>query len=148
MIIDSLLGLERYFSINPGVEKAFKFLRQQPLESLAEGRHDIDGDNVYAMVSENPGKKQEEAKLEVHDAYIDIQLVVKGQESFGYLDRRFCKEVLTPYDSARDVAFYDDVPEVFFSLEPGNIAIFFPYDGHAPMIGAGLIRKIIVKVKV
>ncbi len=148
MIIDSFLGLERYFSLNPGFEKAFNFLRQQPLENLAEGRHEIDGDKVYAMVTEKPGKKQEDAKLEVHDAYIDIQILVKGQESFGYLDRRFCKEVHTPYDSAKDIAFFKDAPEVFFSLEPGNIAVFFPYDGHAPMIGDGPIRKIVVKVKV
>ncbi len=147
MIIDSFLGLERYFSMNPGFEKAFKFLRQQPLENLTEGRHEVDGDNVYISVTEKPGKDPKDAKLEVHDSYIDIQILVKGSESFGYLDRRFCKQVHTPYDSNKDIAFYQDIPEVFFTLEPGNIAIFFPHDAHAPMIGNGPIRKIVVKVK-
>ncbi len=148
MIIDSFPGLERYYSINPGFEKAFKFLRQQELEDLAEGRHEIDGNNVYALVTEKPGKDAEDAKLEVHDAYIDIQILVKGQEAMGYLDRRFCEEVHTPYNAEKDIAFYKEEPEVYFTLEPGNMAIFFPHDAHAPMIGEGLIRKIVVKVKI
>lgn len=148
MIIDSVLGLERYFALHPKFEKVYQFLRQQPLDSLAEGRYEIEGNEVYAMISDKPGKQAEDAKLEVHDSYIDIQILVRGQESMGYLDRRFCKEIHTPYDAVKDIAFYKDLPEVFFTLEPGNLAIFFPYDAHAPMIGTGAIRKIVVKVKV
>ncbi|MDR0295784.1 MAG: YhcH/YjgK/YiaL family protein [Prevotellaceae bacterium] len=148
MIIDSFLGLERYFSMHPKFEKAFQFLRQQPLESLAEGRYEIEGDEVYAMITDKPGKNVEDAKLEVHDSYIDIQILLRGQESMGYLDRRFCKEVHTPYDAAKDIASYKDAPEVFFTLEPGNMVIFFPYDAHAPMIGTSSIRKIVIKIRV
>ncbi|MDR3180486.1 MAG: YhcH/YjgK/YiaL family protein [Prevotellaceae bacterium] len=147
MIIDSLLGLDRYFSLHPGFEKAYRFLRRQPLEQLAEGRHVIDGENVYATVSEGRGKAPEAAKLEVHDSYIDIQIPVKGQETMGWRDRRNCKMLNTAYDEKKDMALYDDLPEVFFTMEPENIVIFFPGDAHAPMIGEGVIRKIIVKVK-
>jgi YhcH/YjgK/YiaL family protein len=148
MIIDSLLGLERYFSMHPGFEKAYRFLRRQPLEQLAEGRHVIDGENVYATVSESPGKAPEVAKLEVHDSYIDIQVLIQGQETMGWRDRRHCKLLNTAYDAQRDMALYDDQPDVFFTLEPEHIVLFFPYDAHAPMIGDGVIRKIIVKVKI
>ncbi|MDR0692783.1 MAG: YhcH/YjgK/YiaL family protein [Prevotellaceae bacterium] len=148
MIIDSLLSLERYFSMHPGFEKAYRFLRRQPLEQLIEGRHVIDGDNVYATVSEGPGKALEAAKLEVHDAYIDIQVLIKGQETMGWRDRRHCKILNAAYDEKLDMALYDDEPDVFFTLEPEHIVIFFPYDAHAPMIGDGVIRKIIVKVKI
>jgi YhcH/YjgK/YiaL family protein len=148
MIIDSLMGLERYFSMHPGFEKAYHFLRRQPLEQLPEGRHVIDGDKLYATVSEKPGKALEDAKLEVHDSYIDIQVLIKGQETMGWRDRRHCRDIHTDYDEARDMALYNDPPEVFFTLEPEHIAIFFPYDAHAPMIGDGMIRKVIVKVKI
>jgi YhcH/YjgK/YiaL family protein len=148
MIIDSLLGLERYLSMHPGFEKAFQFLRRQPLEALAEGRHVIDGENVYATVSEGPGKAPEAAKLEVHDSHIDIQVLVKGVESMGWSDRRHCKAIHTAYSEEQDMTLYDDQPDVFFTLEPEHIAIFFPFDAHAPMIGSGVIRKIIVKVKI
>jgi len=148
MIIDSLLGLERYFSIHPKFEKVFQFLRQQSLESLEEGRYEIEGNEVYAMLTDKPGKNVEDAKLEVHDSYIDIQILLRGQETMGYLDRRFCKDEHSHYDEVKDIAFYNDAPEVFFTLEPGNMVIFFPYDAHAPMIGSDAIRKIIVKVKI
>jgi YhcH/YjgK/YiaL family protein len=147
MIIDSLLGLERYFSMHPGFEKAYRFLRRQPLEQLAEGRHVIEDDKVYATVSESRGKTLDAAKLEVHDSYIDIQVLIKGQETMGWRDRRNCKIIHAAYDEKQDMALYDDLPDVFFTLEPAHIAIFFPYDAHAPMIGDGVIRKIIVKVK-
>jgi YhcH/YjgK/YiaL family protein len=133
--------------MHPGFEKAYRFLRRQPLEQLAEGRHEIDEDKVYATVSEKPGKTLETAKLEVHDSYIDIQVLIKGQETMGWRDRRNCKTVHAAYDEKKDIAFYDDQPEVFFTLEPEHLAIFFPYDAHAPMIGDGVIRKVIVKVK-
>jgi YhcH/YjgK/YiaL family protein len=148
MIIDSLLGLERYFSMHPGFEKAFRFLRRQPLAQLAEGRHVIDGDNVYATVSEGPGKAPEAAKLEVHDAHIDIQVLITGQETMGWRDRRHCQVIHAAYDEQLDMALYDDQPDVFFTLESEHIVLFFPYDAHAPMIGDGVIRKIIVKVKI
>ncbi|MDR0737795.1 MAG: YhcH/YjgK/YiaL family protein [Prevotellaceae bacterium] len=148
MIIDSILGLERYFSMHPGFEKAYRFLRRQPLEQLAEGRHVIDGDNVYATVSEGPGKTPEAAKLEVHDSYIDIQVLVKGIETMGWRDRRHCQILHTAYNEQQDMALYDDEPNVFFTLVPEHIVIFFPYDAHAPMISDDVIRKIIVKVKI
>jgi YhcH/YjgK/YiaL family protein len=148
MIIDSVLSLERYFSMCPKFEEVFRFLRQQDLESLAEGRYEIEGDEIYAMITDKLGKKVEDAMLEVHDSYIDIQILLRGQESMGYLDRRFCKEVHSPYDAAKDITFYKDTPEVFFTLEPGNMVIFFPYDAHAPMIGTDIIRKIVIKIRV
>jgi beta-galactosidase beta subunit len=46
------------------------------------------------------------------------------------------------------VSFYDDVPDMYFKLRSDQFAIFFPEDVHAPMIGNGLIKKMVVKVKI
>ena len=37
--------------------------------------------------------------------------------------------------------------QTFYTLRPGQFTILFPEDGHAPMIGEGDVRKIIVKVR-
>lgn len=148
MIIDSITGFERYLNQHPAFEKAFKFLRSQNMEALFTGRYDIDGDNVFALVSEEEGKALEEAKLEVHDSYIDIQLLISGSETMGWKDRARCNVGAGEYNDAKDVAFYDDEPDAFFVLEPMNIAVFFPHDAHAPMIGEGMIKKVVVKVRV
>ena len=148
MIIDSITGFERYINQHPGFEKAFKFLRSSNIEAHITGRHEIDGDNIYALVSEGEGKPLEEAKLEVHDSYIDIQLLLSGSETFGWKDRARCDVGSGAYDDTKDIAFYDDEPDVFFVMEPMNLVVFFPHDAHAPMIGEGTIKKVVVKVRV
>jgi YhcH/YjgK/YiaL family protein len=37
---------------------------------------------------------------------------------------------------------------MFFQLTDGQFAIFFPEDVHAPMIGEGEIKKVVIKVKI
>lgn len=147
MIIDSLTGLERYFSMNRHFEKVFKFLRSQPLHELAEGRYVIDGENAYMVVSVCEGKSVDDAKLEVHDSYIDIQMPLEGVETIGWRDRGYCEQLSGQYDEANDTAFFDDAAEVFFTLAPMTLAILFPCDAHAPLINNGKIKKIVVKVK-
>jgi YhcH/YjgK/YiaL family protein len=148
MIIDSLTGLERYFPLNRHFKKVFQFLRNQPLHELAEGRYTVDGDNAYLTVSIREGKNAADAKLEVHDSYIDIQMPLEGVETIGWRDRSHCEQLSGQYDEATDTAFFDDPAETFFTLEPMTIVILFPHDAHAPLIGNGTIKKIVVKVKV
>jgi YhcH/YjgK/YiaL family protein len=148
MIIDSLTGLERYFSLHPHFEKVFQFLRRQPLAELPEGRYEIDGDRAFVTLATSSCKEAGEALLETHDSYIDIHLPLEGFETIGWRDRSRCSGIATPYDEAKDIAFYDDVPEVFFTLEPMNLAIVFPHDAHAPLIGRGSVKKIVAKIKV
>jgi YhcH/YjgK/YiaL family protein len=148
MIIDSILGLERYRKMNDGFEKAFKFLRSNDLLKIETGSYEIDGDNVFAMVSENDLKNIEDAKLEVHDSYIDIQVPISANEIFGWKDRAMCNTGEGQYDDKKDIAFFDDEPEVFCTVNPFQIVIFFPNDAHAPLIGNGKIKKIVIKVKI
>jgi YhcH/YjgK/YiaL family protein len=147
MIIDSLTGLERYFSLNPHFEKVYKFLRSQPIDELADGRYDIDGDNAYMTVSTHEGKNPEEVLLEVHDSYIDIQLPLEGIETFGWRDRMYCEEIAQPYNEAEDITCFAEEAAAFFTVAPPNLVIFFPTDAHAPLIGNGTLKKIVVKVK-
>ncbi len=148
MIIDAITGLERYLYLNPRFEKAFRFLRNHDLQKMEEGIYEIDGEAVYATVSEGEGKKLEEARLEVHDSYIDIQVAISGGETFGWRNRSRCDNLGAAYDATKDIAFYNEEPDVFFTMEPGNLVMFFPHDAHAPMIGEGQIRKMVIKVKV
>ena len=64
MIYDSLKNAERYASISGNFAKAFAFLKETDLASLAAGRHEIDGDRVYASVQEPTYKPWQEGKWE------------------------------------------------------------------------------------
>ena len=93
-------------------------------------------------------KRKPDAKLEVHNEYIDIQVLVTGkEESFGWSERRELKLPQGEFDAAKDIQFFDDVPQTYYTLRPGQFTVLFPEDGHAPMVGQGTVRKIIVKVR-
>ncbi len=146
MIADSLKNYKSYLSICPRLEKAFDFIFSNDLASFADGRHDIDGDNIFAMISSPQLKRPEDAPVETHRRYLDIQLVLSGKEAFGWISADDLTSPEAPFDEAKDICFWKDIPTMQFELHEGQMAIFLPEDGHAPMIGEGQIKKCIVKV--
>lgn len=150
MIIDTLSNSEKYNSVHPLFSQAFEYIKSQNLESIEDGKFDIDGDNLRAITSNKRGMTSEEsaAKFECHDKHIDIQLCIKGKEQFGWKPRSDCKEQRGEYNAEKDVVFYSDAPDMYFQLTDNQFAIFFPEDVHAPMIGEEEIKKMVIKVKI
>ena len=52
------------------------------------------------------------------------------------------------YNAEKDVTFYSDEMDTYFELNSGQFVIFYPEDVHAPMIGKGPIKKLVVKVEI
>ena len=145
MIIDCLAESNRYANIHPGFEQAFRFLRRSDLASLAEGRVELDGARIYALVMDAAGKGRSAARLETHRKYVDIQCVVSGHDVMGW---RSAADLLqgVGYDAERDVEFYGAAPVCWLDVPAGHFAVFFPEDAHAPLAGSGPVRKVVVKV--
>ncbi|WP_319542848.1 YhcH/YjgK/YiaL family protein [uncultured Pseudodesulfovibrio sp.] len=148
MILDRLENADIYAKVHPAFATAFAILRREDLASLPEGRHEIDGNAIYAVVAKGPGRKVEEASIETHDKYIDIQYVIDGVDSMGWKARVDLGPETDQSDPAKDVAFYTDTPTVWTDATPGMFAIYFPEDAHLPMISDGMLHKVIVKVRV
>lgn len=148
MIIDTLANAHRYFSLHKNFEKGFDFLHSLELGSLHPEKYPIDGTDLHASVSIKEGTKAEDAKFEAHNNYIDIQFCPEGSETLGWKPRAKCHEPLGEYNDAKDVIFFKDQPDMYFQLHAGQFAIFYPEDVHAPMIGEGMIKKVVVKVKI
>lgn len=148
MILDTLNNSGFYFSLHPLFIKAFDFLKNDNLILLSEGSHNISGEECFAIVSEGKGKKLSEAKLEAHRKYIDIQYLVKGSEQIGWKQLTNCFNPTDSYSDEKDIIFFDDKPEFLIKLQPGSFAVFLPEDAHAPMISDGIVKKVVVKVKI
>jgi len=150
MIIDTIANAPKYFSVHPLFEKAFQFITSQDLINLPDEKSSIDGDHLKAIVSNKNGVTAAEstAKFECHNQHIDIQLCIKGKETIGWKPRESCTEQKGEYNPEKDVLFYNDAPDTYFQLTDGQFAIFFPTDVHAPMIGEGPIKKLVIKVKI
>ena len=148
MIIDTVQNAAKYFSVHPLFEKAFEFIGQTDLVNAADGKSAI-AEGLKAIFSNAPGKTKEASlsKFECHDKNIDIQLCINGVETIGWKPREKCIKPNGEYNTEKDVQLYHDDADTFFQLTNGQFAIFFPEDVHAPMIGEGQIKKLVIKVK-
>lgn len=147
MIIDSLSNANKYTSLHPRFAKAFEWIKSQNLESIEVGKYPIDGPELHASVSEKDGYTRDAAKFEAHNNWIDIQVCPKGKEQQGWSARERVSSPIGEYNAEKDVTFFNDKPETYFTLQAGQFAIFYPEDVHAPQIGEGPIKKLVVKVK-
>ena len=148
MIIDTLENAQKYLGLHQSFAKAFEFIKNQNLDTIEAGKFEIEGKDIHASVSLKDGVKKEDAKFEAHNNYIDIQVCPSGSETIGWKPRSKCVTEKEPYNTEKDVIFYKDAPDTYFQLHAGQFAIFYPEDVHAPMIGEGPIKKLVVKVKI
>ena len=146
MILDSIDNGARYYALHPRLSRVFDFLRTADIKTLELGRHDIDGDNLFVNVSELELRPLDAAHLEAHNRYIDVQVVIEGEEIFGWSERKECTTPEGEFDPERDIIFYGDVPQTFYTVREGQFTILYPEDAHAPMLGNGNVKKLIFKV--
>lgn len=146
MIVDTLSNHDKYTTLNPRFAKAFEYVTSQDFNTLPFGKYEICGKDIFMIWGENELKKPENALLEVHNKYIDIQIIVCGTESFGWAERSSCKVAKSEFDPKNDIMFFDDTPSTYVTLHSGEFIILMPHDAHAPLVGHGSVRKCIVKV--
>lgn len=148
MILSSLSQSSRYASLHPLFQSAFDYIRDTDLFALVPGRYNIVGDDLIAIVELVSGKTKERARLEAHRRYIDIQLVLEGDEQMGWKPLADCLNPVGEHSDERDIRFFHDAPASYVPVPPDHFCIFFPEDAHAPLVGGGQIRKVIFKIAV
>lgn len=148
MIVDSLKNSQRIESLHPLFKKAFDYIKSADFSKMEDGKYELEGDRLYVNIASIFGKDKKEAAIETHQKYIDIQLPLLGVEKIGWKTGSELQEESVPYNEEKDIAFFVDRPTAYTKIYPGQFAIYFPEDGHAPGIGEGAIRKVIVKVQV
>jgi biofilm protein TabA len=149
MIIDRLANPAPLFQLPSRLARALDYLRANDLRSVPLGRHDLDGDRLFALVQEYTTRAADQCVWEAHRKYIDVQFVALGVERIGYAGIAQMRE-REAYDPARDVAFFEPGGELV-TIRAGMFAIFGPEDVHSPCHAAGepgLVRKVVVKVAV
>lgn len=152
MIFDRLDQSGQYRRLHPGFDAAFDLLQSTPFAELAPGRHEVMGDTLFLLLDDADARGREATRLEAHRKYIDVQFIVPRAgataEEFGWRAAAECTHVAVPYDKEKDIVFFGDQPELWFTLPPGHFAVFFPSDAHAPLAGNGKVLKAVVKVAV
>ena len=146
MILERLDNAAKYTGLRPGISEAFGFLDQPGLENLPDGKYEISGDRVYAIITRTNGRKVDEGELEAHRKYIDIQYTLTGTDFIGWDEASRCTPDNRGYNPEKDIVYYSDRPELWITVPAGHFAVFFSHDAHAPLGTDADIHKIVVKV--
>ena len=148
MIIDTLDNLGKYVALNPLFADVVEFLKTHDLQTMEVGKYPIKDKDLFLNLSLTKQRTKETAFLETHIDMIDIQVPITCAETFGYSP--LCDLPAFEYNAEKDITKYGDTkPQTYVTVNPGQFAIFFPQDGHAPcIIEEEEIKKAIFKVKV
>lgn len=151
MIYDRLTRIDTYRALSPAFHTAIAFLRSTNLANLPEGRTEIDGERVFGVVHEYHTSPNGSSRWESHRRYIDLQLILAGQERMLVADLDTLTEA-TPFDPSRDVSFYAGSRRaIAVDAQVDDFLIFFPHDGHRATIAVddpGRVRKLVLKIAV
>ncbi|WP_294834447.1 YhcH/YjgK/YiaL family protein [uncultured Gilliamella sp.] len=153
MIIGNIEHLDLVPYLPEKLRQAIETVQQQVNDKTDNGRYVIDEDNVFYMVSETLSRTQEVGQYEYHAKYIDIQIVLSGQEGMAVSTLPPHTEVIEDRLLNGDIAFVKAPnEETLFVLQPNDFVIFYPHEVHKPLcIVAGkaeIIRKVVVKVAI
>ena len=152
MIVSDLDHSDHQTGGDPGLQKAFAFLRSPGIHRLPDGRVEIDGDRVFALVQRYETMMPDSPKFEFHRKYIDVQFIVSGEEVIGWAPAARMT-VTDAYNADKDICFGTVVKGIWTPvyLQVGQLAVLWPEDAHAPKLSSNAslpVMKIVVKVAV
>lgn len=148
MIISKLENSSRIEPLHPLFKRLFDYVKQHDLLNHELGRIVLEGDELFINNVELKGVSLEKQPLEIHRDYIDVHILLEGEESIGWKAIEDLTNETKPYEKEGDCALYSDRPTTCVNMKPGEFVIVYPEDPHAPAIGEGKIRKLIAKVRV
>lgn len=147
VILSRLADFDRYANCHPGFAAGLAFLRRPDLADLPDGRQELDGERLFAIIARDLGRGRDEATLESHRSYADLQYVVNGFDLIGWSDVTQCRRPKGEFDAERDLGLFSDRPTTWLRVSAGMLAVFFPEDAHAPLGTSGPVHKVVVKVR-
>jgi YhcH/YjgK/YiaL family protein len=149
MILDSLKNSGIYSGLDDRLAMAFDFLAETDFALFPDGKVELKGDEVFAIVQSYDSRLLEESKWEAHRKYIDVQFIVDGAELIGVAKT----DSLTPtteYDNDGDCVLLEGTGDMM-TPSAGDFAVLYPWDAHMPGVAIDApspIRKVVVKIKV
>ncbi len=150
--VNSMEFAKQYYANKAGWDKAFEFLQRPDLATLPPGKYPLDGDNVYATVSDDPLKELSQSNWEDHHNYIDLHYVIDGKEKIGAtLFTNVKDNVVTPFDETKDIGYYKYDSGNYYTATPNNFFLFFPAEAHRPHLkldSYDKAKKVVIKIKV
>lgn len=128
------------------------YLATLDLQNLTVGRHNL-SEAIYMNVMEFETEPSEAKQAEMHRKYIDIQLLISGEESIEYGVHYPDLSLYTEYKDQEDYQLIPDIPnKSAVTLTPKMFVVFYPYEPHKPGCNVNnqriKLKKLVVKIPV
>ncbi|HCM7227320.1 YhcH/YjgK/YiaL family protein [Klebsiella aerogenes] len=147
MLIGNIHHLQSW--LPDALRQAIEHVKAHVNEATPLGKHDIDGNNLFYLISEDSTEPQAERRAEYHARYLDIQIVLRGQEGMTFSTLP-AGEPQTDWLADKDIAFLaEGAQEKTVILNEGDFVVFYPGEVHKPLCAVGApakVRKAVVKV--
>ncbi|MGL4998718.1 MAG: YhcH/YjgK/YiaL family protein [Fusobacteriaceae bacterium] len=150
MIFDKLSNITQYKGISSNLDLAIDAILKGDYLKAEIGKHEVFGEEVFFNAMEYLTKNLEDCFFETHKKYLDIQMIVKGEENIGYSDIEEL-EITVPFNAEKDVEKQSGASQNIFKMKEDNFVIFFPEEPHMPCIKTNEnkeIKKVVFKIKV
>ena len=143
------LGLVPY--LPEKIKQSIEYIKDNVNNNTPVGRYDIDGDNMFFMVSDSTSRHIHDANPEYHEKYIDVQIVLVGQEGMAVNTLPPYTKVLDNKLAENDIAFIETPKEeTLLILHPNDFIVFLPNEVHKPLCAVDnkieTVRKVVVKI--
>lgn len=145
MVVADLKNFERYYSLNPYFKEVFEFIKSKNWENEPFEKFILKPDELFVIHANPTLLSKENQVLEYHKKYLDIHILLEGEEIIGHKPLLECTLEKQAFNQEDDFGLFQDTPTSYFCLKPNHFAIVFPEDAHAPIIGEGKVKKLIVK---
>lgn len=151
MLKDNIKNAQNYYNLSERIKLGLEYLENTVFSELENGKYEISGKEVFAIIQEYNSKPQSEGDFEAHKKYADIQYIIEGEELLGVCDVENFSPI-TDYDDEKDIVFLtskNDVKPDFIHLKEKEFVIFMPKDAHKPSLAVespSYVRKAVIKV--
>ncbi len=128
------------------------FFQKTDFQNMEEGRYEIQGDDVFFMIMGYETKDPKVAQPEDHEVYLDVQMIIEGEEYFGVTLGNEELEEIEAYDAERDIRFYAPSDKYGqLHLKKDMYIVVMPEDVHAPCLnmpdGSRKVKKVVGKIR-
>ncbi|NUF49469.1 YhcH/YjgK/YiaL family protein [Gilliamella sp. ESL0250] len=151
MILGNINHLRLVPYLPSKIKQSIEYIQDNVNINTPIGRYDIDGDKMFFMVSDSRTRHICDAKPEYHEKYIDVQIVLEGQEGMAVSTLPPYTKVLDNKLAENDIAFVETPKEeTMLILQENDFIVFLPNEVHKPLCAIdskiATVRKVVIKI--
>lgn len=150
MIYGEIKDIKIYEGISKNLDRAIDFIFDKKYLENKIGKNEIDGNTIYFNCPDKPTTRNSSGlELEYHRKYVDIHIVIEGEEVIGYTPKEKCIETKS-YEIDGDYGLMKADIDMEFYLNKDKFLMFFSEEPHLALLKVGEtkeIKKVIFKVE-